>query len=43
MLRTVDGYNSGTELQIQARFGKDVFAECAAETQAAYDYEHGEQ
>jgi hypothetical protein len=37
------GYNSVTEPRILARFGKDAVAECAAETQAAYDYEHGEE
>ncbi|MDB5306327.1 MAG: hypothetical protein JWO38_529 [Gemmataceae bacterium] len=37
----VDGYNVVSKSRIQARFGKDIFAECAEEARAAWEREHG--
>ena len=39
----VDGYNSISEPRIRKRFGKDIFAECAADAQAGWEREHGKQ
>jgi hypothetical protein len=36
-----DGYNWVSESRLRARFGKDIFAECAADARAAAQRDHG--
>jgi hypothetical protein len=36
----VDGYNAVSVSRIEARFGKDIFAECADEARIAWEREH---
>jgi hypothetical protein len=36
----VDGYNGVSVPRIHARFGKDIFAECAADARAAWKRDH---
>jgi hypothetical protein len=36
MLGFAEGYNSVTQASINARWGKDVFAECAREAEEAW-------
>ena len=38
----VDGYNAVSRTRIEARFGKDIFTECADEAKKAWDREHPE-
>jgi hypothetical protein len=39
----VRGYNSVSRPRIQARFGKDIFAECAEEARAAWEQAHPQE
>lgn len=39
----VEGYNAVSRPRIEARFGKDIFAECAMEVQAAWEREHPQE
>jgi hypothetical protein len=41
LVRYADGYNSVSVDRIYARFGKDVFTECAEESRTAWEREHG--
>ncbi len=40
LVQYVRGYNDVSRSRIQARFGKDIFAECAEEARASWEQSH---